>query len=187
SYRTPLCKTKTGRLKETYPNDILAPVIKICNRENKYQSVKVGDIVVGSVLELGSQIESYLFWAAHIAFLEPDCKNFASEMLQGNLNHQPVIVHNTHLNPGVRPVVYHGILDNSRLVHIMEQNKHQGSKLIVLVSGATRSYVLYPHHKYQHLVTLVPGMISITSMFHYGVTSECIFSFDDNHLIVVNS
>lgn len=29
AYRTPLCKAKRGGLKDTYPDDILAPVLKV--------------------------------------------------------------------------------------------------------------------------------------------------------------
>lgn len=30
AYRSPLCKSKRGGLKDTYPDDILAPVLKVC-------------------------------------------------------------------------------------------------------------------------------------------------------------
>nr|GEU63465.1 3-ketoacyl-CoA thiolase 2, peroxisomal [Tanacetum cinerariifolium] len=55
AYRTPLCKSKRGGLKDTYPNDILASVLKAVIEKIDLNPAKVGDIVFGSVLGSGSQ------------------------------------------------------------------------------------------------------------------------------------
>ncbi|GKF24788.1 3-ketoacyl-CoA thiolase 2, peroxisomal, partial [Tanacetum coccineum] len=55
AYRTPLCKSKRGGLKDTYHDDILAPVLKAVIEKTNLNPAEVGDIVVGSVLGAGSQ------------------------------------------------------------------------------------------------------------------------------------
>lgn len=30
AHRTPLCKSKRGNFKDTYPDDLLAPVLRVC-------------------------------------------------------------------------------------------------------------------------------------------------------------
>lgn len=96
AYRTPLCKAKKGGFKDTYPDDILAAVLKVgytklsCGLMSKIikdiylysfftsslQAViektnvnpsEVGDIVVGSVLAPGSQRASECRMAAFYA------------------------------------------------------------------------------------------------------------------------
>ncbi|KAI3763482.1 hypothetical protein L2E82_13371 [Cichorium intybus] len=53
--RSPLCKSKRGGLKDIYPDDILAPVLKTLIEKTNVNLAEVGDIVVGSVLGPGSQ------------------------------------------------------------------------------------------------------------------------------------
>lgn len=96
AYRTPLCKAKRGGFKDTYPDDLLAPVLKVgytklsCGLLSRllkiftfYSSLKsslqgviektnvnpseVGDIVVGTVLAPGSQRASECRMAAFYA------------------------------------------------------------------------------------------------------------------------
>ncbi|GJZ32248.1 3-ketoacyl-CoA thiolase 2, peroxisomal [Tanacetum coccineum] len=55
AYRTPLCKSKRGGLKDTYPDDILAPVLKAVIEKTNLNTAEVGDMVVGSVLGADSQ------------------------------------------------------------------------------------------------------------------------------------
>jgi len=33
AYRTAICKAKRGSFKDTHPEDLLAPVLKVCNRQ----------------------------------------------------------------------------------------------------------------------------------------------------------
>nr|GEV30580.1 3-ketoacyl-CoA thiolase 2, peroxisomal [Tanacetum cinerariifolium] len=44
SYQTPLCKTETSGLKDTYPDDILAPVMKVCSYRSPLCKTKKGGI-----------------------------------------------------------------------------------------------------------------------------------------------
>lgn len=67
AYRSPLCKSKRGGLKDTYPDDILAPVLKALIEKTKINPAEVGDIVVGSVLGPGSQRASECRMAAFYA------------------------------------------------------------------------------------------------------------------------
>lgn len=67
AYRTPLCKSKRGGLKDTYPDDILAPVLKAVIEKTNLNPAEVGDIVVGSVLGGGSQRASECRMAAFYA------------------------------------------------------------------------------------------------------------------------
>lgn len=67
AYRTPLCKSKRGGLKDTYPDDILAPVLKAVIEKTNLNPAEVGDIVVGSVLGAGSQRASECRMAAFYA------------------------------------------------------------------------------------------------------------------------
>eukprot|EP00245_Coleochaete_scutata_P001585 TRINITY_DN11965_c0_g1_i2.p1 TRINITY_DN11965_c0_g1~~TRINITY_DN11965_c0_g1_i2.p1 ORF type:complete len:461 (+),score=105.87 TRINITY_DN11965_c0_g1_i2:173-1555(+) len=55
--RTPICKAKRGGFKDTFPDDLLAPVLKgvIDATGGKVKPEEIGDIVVGSVLGPGSQ------------------------------------------------------------------------------------------------------------------------------------
>ncbi|MCO5570086.1 hypothetical protein L7F22_023802 [Adiantum nelumboides] len=55
AYRTPICKAKRGGFKDTYPDDLLAPVLKAVVERTGVNPAEVGDIVVGSVLAPGSQ------------------------------------------------------------------------------------------------------------------------------------
>lgn len=55
AYRTPLCKSKRGGFKDTYPEDLLAPVLKALVDKTKLDPKEVGDIVVGTVLAPGAQ------------------------------------------------------------------------------------------------------------------------------------
>ncbi|KAJ3689068.1 hypothetical protein LUZ61_018232 [Rhynchospora tenuis] len=53
--RTPICKSHTGALKDTYPDELLAVVLKAVLDKTKLDPAEVGDIVVGTALALGSQ------------------------------------------------------------------------------------------------------------------------------------
>ncbi|KAH7429777.1 hypothetical protein KP509_09G065900 [Ceratopteris richardii] len=55
AYRTPLCKSKRGGFKDTYADDLLAPVLKAVVERTGLNPAEVGDIVVGTVLAPGSQ------------------------------------------------------------------------------------------------------------------------------------
>ncbi|KAL5207656.1 hypothetical protein ABZP36_032091 [Zizania latifolia] len=57
AYRTPICKAKRGGFKDTYPDDLLAVVLKaVLNVDNtRINPGEIGDIVVGTVLGPGSQ------------------------------------------------------------------------------------------------------------------------------------
>ncbi|GJU15721.1 3-ketoacyl-CoA thiolase 2, peroxisomal [Tanacetum coccineum] len=55
TYRTPLCKSKRGGLKDTYPDDILTPVLNAVIEKTNLNPAEVGDMVIGSVLGAGSQ------------------------------------------------------------------------------------------------------------------------------------
>ncbi|GJZ58243.1 3-ketoacyl-CoA thiolase 2, peroxisomal, partial [Tanacetum coccineum] len=55
TYRTPLCKSKRGGLKDTYPDDILTPVLNAVIEKTNLNTAEVGDMVVGSVLGADSQ------------------------------------------------------------------------------------------------------------------------------------
>ncbi|XP_010935683.1 3-ketoacyl-CoA thiolase 2, peroxisomal [Elaeis guineensis] len=55
AYRTPICKSKRGGFKDTYPEDLLATVLKGLLDKTKLNPNEVGDIVVGTVLAPGSQ------------------------------------------------------------------------------------------------------------------------------------
>ncbi|GJU64003.1 3-ketoacyl-CoA thiolase 2, peroxisomal [Tanacetum coccineum] len=61
--RTLLCKSKRGGLKDTYPDEILAPVLQKTN----LNLAEVGDIVVGYVLGSGSQRARECIMAAFYA------------------------------------------------------------------------------------------------------------------------
>ena len=67
AYRSPLCKSRRGGFKDTYPDDILAPVLKALIEKTKLNPAEVGDIVVGSVLGPGSQRASECRMAAFYA------------------------------------------------------------------------------------------------------------------------
>ncbi|KAK9991565.1 hypothetical protein SO802_026550 [Lithocarpus litseifolius] len=55
AYRTPICKAKRGGFKDTYADDLLAPVLKAVIEKTNVNPSEVGDIVVGTVLAPGSQ------------------------------------------------------------------------------------------------------------------------------------
>ncbi|XP_050239114.1 3-ketoacyl-CoA thiolase 2, peroxisomal [Quercus robur] len=55
AYRTPICKAKRGGFKDTYADDLLAPVLKAVIEKTNVNPSEVGDIVVGTVLGPGSQ------------------------------------------------------------------------------------------------------------------------------------
>lgn len=67
AYRSPLCKSKRGGFKDTFPDDILAPVLKALIEKTNLNPAEVGDIVVGSVLGAGSQRASECRMAAFYA------------------------------------------------------------------------------------------------------------------------
>lgn len=67
AYRSPLCKSKRGGLKDTYPDDILAPVLKALIEKTNLNPAEVGDIVVGTVMAPGSQRASECRMAAFYA------------------------------------------------------------------------------------------------------------------------
>ncbi|KAF3508470.1 hypothetical protein F2Q69_00001553 [Brassica cretica] len=55
AHRTALCKAKRGNFKDTYPDDLLAPVLRALIEKTNLDPSEVGDIVVGTVLAPGSQ------------------------------------------------------------------------------------------------------------------------------------
>ncbi|KVH90998.1 3-ketoacyl-CoA thiolase 2, peroxisomal [Cynara cardunculus var. scolymus] len=67
AYRSPLCKSRRGGFKDTFPDDILAPVLKALIEKTNLNPAEVGDIVVGSVLGAGSQRASECRMAAFYA------------------------------------------------------------------------------------------------------------------------
>ncbi|KAI4369744.1 hypothetical protein MLD38_018157 [Melastoma candidum] len=67
AYRTPLCKSKRGGFKDTYADDLLAPVLKALIEKTNLNPSEVGDIVVGTVLAPGSQRASECRMAAFYA------------------------------------------------------------------------------------------------------------------------
>ncbi|KAF7150739.1 hypothetical protein RHSIM_Rhsim02G0053400 [Rhododendron simsii] len=67
AYRTALCKSKRGGFKDTYPDDLLAPVLKAVIEKTNVNPSEVGDIVVGTVLAPGSQRASECRMAAFYA------------------------------------------------------------------------------------------------------------------------
>ncbi|PPE01170.1 hypothetical protein GOBAR_DD01813 [Gossypium barbadense] len=67
AYRTALCKSKRGGFKDTYPDDLLAPVLRAVIEKTHLNPSEVGDIVVGTVLAPGSQRASECRMAAFYA------------------------------------------------------------------------------------------------------------------------
>ncbi|XP_010556945.1 PREDICTED: LOW QUALITY PROTEIN: 3-ketoacyl-CoA thiolase 2, peroxisomal-like [Tarenaya hassleriana] len=67
AYRTALCKSKRGGFKDTYPDDLLAPVLRALIEKKNVNPAEVGDIVVGTVLAAGSQRASECRMAAFYA------------------------------------------------------------------------------------------------------------------------
>lgn len=67
AHRTALCKAKRGSFKDTYPDDLLAPVLKALIEKTNVNPAEVGDIVVGTVLASGSQRASECRMAAFYA------------------------------------------------------------------------------------------------------------------------
>lgn len=67
AHRTALCKAKRGSFKDTYPDDLLAPVLKALIEKTNVNPAEVGDIVVGTVLAPGSQRASECRMAAFYA------------------------------------------------------------------------------------------------------------------------
>ncbi|KAL0366763.1 UNVERIFIED_CONTAM: 3-ketoacyl-CoA thiolase 2, peroxisomal [Sesamum radiatum] len=67
AYRTALCKSKRGGFKDTYPDDLLAPVLRALLEKTNVNPNEVGDIVVGTVLAPGSQRASECRMAAFYA------------------------------------------------------------------------------------------------------------------------
>ncbi|XP_020094648.1 3-ketoacyl-CoA thiolase 2, peroxisomal-like [Ananas comosus] len=53
--RTAICKSRRGGFKDTLPEDLLAPLLKVLIDKTKVDPSEVGDIVVGTVLAPGSQ------------------------------------------------------------------------------------------------------------------------------------
>ncbi len=67
AYRTPICKAKRGGFKDTYPDDLLAPVLRAVVDSVGVKAEEVGDIVVGSVLAPGAQRANEYRMAAFFA------------------------------------------------------------------------------------------------------------------------
>ncbi|KAK2987742.1 hypothetical protein RJ640_025091 [Escallonia rubra] len=55
AYRTAICKARRGGFKDTFPEDLLAPVLKALIEKTNLDPNEVGDIIVGTVLAPGSQ------------------------------------------------------------------------------------------------------------------------------------
>ncbi|GJX90879.1 3-ketoacyl-CoA thiolase 2, peroxisomal [Tanacetum coccineum] len=85
TYRTPLCKSKRGGLKDTYPDDILAPVLNAVIEKTNLNPAEVGDMVIGSVLGAGSQRASECmmatFYAGFPSMISPDERMFGYSSL----------------------------------------------------------------------------------------------------------
>jgi acetyl-CoA acyltransferase 1 len=67
AYRTAICRAKRGGFKDTYPDDLLAPVLKAVVETTGLNPQEVGDIVVGSVLAPGAQRANECRMAAFFA------------------------------------------------------------------------------------------------------------------------
>ncbi|KAJ7513901.1 hypothetical protein O6H91_23G019000 [Diphasiastrum complanatum] len=67
AFRTPICKAKRGGFKDTYPDDLLAPVLKAVIEATGVKPEEIGDIVVGSVLGPGAQRANECRMAAFFA------------------------------------------------------------------------------------------------------------------------
>ncbi|XP_051129380.1 3-ketoacyl-CoA thiolase 2, peroxisomal [Andrographis paniculata] len=67
AHRSALCKSKRGGFKDTYPDDLLAPVLRALIEKTNVNPSEVGDIVVGTVLAPGSQRASECRMAAFYA------------------------------------------------------------------------------------------------------------------------
>ncbi|CAM6037668.1 unnamed protein product [Sphagnum compactum] len=67
AYRTAICRAKRGGFKDTYPDDLLAPVLKAVVETTGVKPQEVGDIVVGSVLAPGAQRANECRMAAFFA------------------------------------------------------------------------------------------------------------------------
>ncbi|GLU08736.1 hypothetical protein SLE2022_256300 [Rubroshorea leprosula] len=67
AHRTAICKSKRGGFKDTYPDDLLAPVLRALIEKTNLNPSEVGDIVVGTVLAPGSQRASECRMAAFYA------------------------------------------------------------------------------------------------------------------------
>ncbi|KAK9160204.1 hypothetical protein Syun_006545 [Stephania yunnanensis] len=67
AHRTPICKSRRGGFKDTYADDLLAPVLKAVIEKTNLDPSEVGDIVVGTVLAPGSQRASECRMAAFFA------------------------------------------------------------------------------------------------------------------------
>ncbi|KAG0593353.1 hypothetical protein KC19_1G323100 [Ceratodon purpureus] len=67
AYRTPICRAKRGGFKDTYPDDLLAPVLRAVVEQTGVNPAEVGDIVIGSVLAPGAQRANECRMAAFFA------------------------------------------------------------------------------------------------------------------------
>jgi acetyl-CoA acyltransferase 1 len=67
AYRTAICRAKRGGFKDTYPDDLLAPVLKAVVETTGVKPQEIGDIVVGSVLAPGAQRANECRMAAFFA------------------------------------------------------------------------------------------------------------------------
>ncbi|KAH8945812.1 hypothetical protein BDL97_12G060800 [Sphagnum fallax] len=67
AYRTAICRAKRGGFKDTFPDDLLAPVLKAVIETTGVKAQEVGDIVVGSVLAPGAQRANECRMAAFFA------------------------------------------------------------------------------------------------------------------------
>ncbi|KAG2320260.1 hypothetical protein Bca52824_013473 [Brassica carinata] len=65
--RTALCKAKRGSFKDTYPDELLASVLRALIEKTKLNPSEIGDIVVGNVLGSGSQKATEFRMAAFYA------------------------------------------------------------------------------------------------------------------------
>jgi acetyl-CoA acyltransferase 1 len=65
--RTALCKAKRGSFKDTFPDELLASVLRALIEKTNVNPSEVGDIVVGTVLGPGSQRASECRMAAFYA------------------------------------------------------------------------------------------------------------------------
>ncbi|KAJ4878843.1 hypothetical protein Rs2_35897 [Raphanus sativus] len=65
--RTALCKARRGSFKDTYPDELLASVLRALIEKTKLDPSEVGDIVVGNVLGSGSQKATEFRMAAFYA------------------------------------------------------------------------------------------------------------------------
>lgn len=90
-----MCKAKRGGLKDTLPDDILAPVLKAVVERTGVDPKDIGDIVIGSVLAPGAQRANECRMAAFFAGFpgEPHISTMACETCEHVLESTCLVTH----------------------------------------------------------------------------------------------